>query len=44
MTTGAIVFMTISWTFVLSLTFWAYRKMLSTDKKVEVTEESVEQG
>lgn len=44
MTTGAIIFMAISWTFVLSLTFWSYRKMLSGGEKVEVTEESVDRG
>jgi len=32
MTTGAIIFMAISWAIVLSLTFWSYRKMLSGDK------------
>lgn len=43
MTTGAIIFMAASWTFVLGLTFWSFRKMLSGGKKVEVMEESPEQ-
>ncbi len=34
MTKGAIIFMALSWSFVLSLTFWSYRRMLS-GKKVE---------
>lgn len=38
MTTGAIIFMALSWSFVLSLTFWSFRKMLSTDKKPEAAE------
>lgn len=38
MTTGAIIFMALSWTFVLSLTTWAYRKMLSSDKRPEGVE------
>jgi len=33
MTTGAKIFMALSWTFVISLTTWAYRKMLSVDAK-----------
>jgi hypothetical protein len=33
MTTSAIIFMALSWAFVLGLTFWSFRKMLSTDKK-----------
>lgn len=33
MTTPAIIFMGISWTFVFSLTFWSYRKMLGIGKK-----------
>jgi hypothetical protein len=37
MTTGAIIFMAASWSFVLGLTFWSYRRMLSGDKP-EVTE------
>jgi hypothetical protein len=37
MTTGAIVFMAASWSFVLGLTFWSYRRMLSSDK-TKVTE------
>jgi hypothetical protein len=37
MTTGAIIFMAASWSFVLGLTFWSYRRMLSGDK-AEVTE------
>lgn len=28
MTTGAIVFMAVSWTFVLGLAFWAYSRLL----------------
>jgi hypothetical protein len=47
MTTGAIIFMALSWSFVLSLTFWSYRRMLS-GKKLEGAEavqaEGTEQG
>lgn len=32
MTTGAILFMVVSWTFVLGLTFWAFGKILRTQK------------
>lgn len=44
MTTGAIIFMALSWSLVLSLTFWAYRKMLSIDPKakLEVAAEEVQ--
>jgi hypothetical protein len=32
MSTGAAVFMAVAWTFVLGLTFWAFRKILRTEK------------
>jgi hypothetical protein len=32
MTTSAIIFMALSWAFVLGLTFWSYRRMLSGEK------------
>jgi hypothetical protein len=38
MTTGAIIFMALSWSFVLGLTFWSFRKMLSVDKRPESVE------
>lgn len=38
MTTSAIIFMALSWTFVLGLTFWSYRKMLNVDKKAQGAE------
>lgn len=38
MTTGAIIFMSLSWAFVLGLTFWSFRKMLSVDKKSAAAE------
>lgn len=43
MTTGAIIFMAASWSFVLGLTFWAFRRMLSNDetKGAAVAEEEV---
>lgn len=43
MTTGAIVFMTLSWAFVFGLTFWSYRKMLAADKR-RSAERGTEQG
>ena len=30
MTTGALIFMILAWTFVLGLTIWSYRRLLST--------------
>jgi hypothetical protein len=30
MNTGALIFMLAGWTFVLSLTFWSYSKLLKT--------------
>jgi hypothetical protein len=46
MTTGAIIFMALSWAFVLSLTFWSFRRMLSGKKveSVEAVSETTEQG
>ena len=32
MTTGALIFMIMAWTFVLGLTTWAFRRLLSTPK------------
>ena len=32
MSTGAILFMTVSWVFVLGLTFWAFSRILSIQK------------
>jgi hypothetical protein len=30
MTTGALIFMIMAWTFVLGLTLWSFRRLLST--------------
>lgn len=32
MTTGAILFMAVSWTFVLGLTFWSFSRLLRDQK------------
>jgi len=31
MTTGALIFLILAWTFVLGLTAWSYRKLLKAD-------------
>lgn len=33
MTTGALVFMILSWSIVLGLAFWSYRRVLQAGKK-----------
>ena len=35
MTTGALIFMVVVWTFVLGLTFWSFRKLMKTDPSNE---------
>ena len=35
MTTGALIFMILAWTFVLGLTAWSFRKLLKGDPKHE---------
>ncbi len=32
MSTGALIFMLVSWTFVLGLTFWSFARILRTQK------------
>jgi hypothetical protein len=35
MTTGALIFMVMAWTFVLGLTFWSFMKLMKTDPSNE---------
>jgi hypothetical protein len=35
MTTGALIFMVMAWTFVLGLAFWSYRKLLKVGPEHE---------
>ena len=35
MTTGAIIFMALAWTFVLGLTFWSFNKLMKSDPSNE---------
>lgn len=32
MSTGALIFMLVSWTFVLGLTFWSFARIMKTEK------------
>lgn len=35
MTTGALIFLVLAWTFVLGLTTWSYRRLLKTEPSKE---------
>lgn len=39
MTTGAVIFMILSWTFVISLTAWSYSRLLSGKRTTAAAEE-----
>lgn len=39
MTTGAVIFMILSWTFVLGLTAWSYSRLLSGKRTTAAAEE-----
>lgn len=44
MTTSAMVFMVGSWSFVLGLTFWSFRRLLSAEKPEGAPEGAVERA
>jgi hypothetical protein len=35
MTTGALIFLVLAWTFVLGLTFWSFSRLMKTDPSNE---------